>query len=105
MRSKLDDAAVSDRLAERPDWELTAEDRPWIRRRYRFRSFPDAIAFVQEVGRIAEESEHHPFIAIDYRVVTLRLTTWSAGGLTKLDFVTAAKFDGAYDAMQQPERR
>ncbi|UUZ82311.1 4a-hydroxytetrahydrobiopterin dehydratase [Paenibacillus sp. P26] len=49
------------------------------RQKYRFPSFPAAVTFVNEAARIAEEMNHHPMIAIDFRVVTLRLTTWSAG--------------------------
>ena len=36
---------------------------------------------------------HHPGIAIDYRRVTVKLTTWHAGGLTKLDVDSAEAYD------------
>ena len=54
------------------------------------------IDFVNEVASIAEADNHHPMIAIDYKMVTLRLTSWHAGGLTDLDFESAAGFDQAF---------
>ncbi len=69
-----------------------------IMRRYGFVSFLDAVEFVNRVAALAEERRHHPFISIDYRHVTLRLTTWSAGGLTALDFALARQFDDLFEA-------
>ncbi|SDD16363.1 4a-hydroxytetrahydrobiopterin dehydratase [Paenibacillus sp. UNCCL117] len=100
MRSKLTEEAAAALLAARPGWLQDEGDSRWISKRYRFGSFPEAVAFVGEVARIAEEEEHHPLIAIDYKVVTLRLTTWSAGGLTRLDFTVAERFDEAFAVMR-----
>lgn len=90
--TKLSEEALSERLGRRAGWKR--EDGKWIVKKYRFAQFLDGIAFVQEVARIAEgELDHHPMIAIDYKMVTLRLTSWNAGGLTELDFTAAARFD------------
>lgn len=96
MRAKLEKAEVDLRLAELGTWHLEAEESKWIVRKYRFKAFLQGITFVNEVARISEAVNHHPMIAIDYKMVTLRLTSWSAGGLTELDFSTALKFDQAY---------
>jgi len=64
-----------------------------IVRSFRFPSFPSAIRFVTEVAQVAETLDHHPEILIQYRSVTLALTTHSAGGLTTLDFQTANTID------------
>jgi 4a-hydroxytetrahydrobiopterin dehydratase len=79
--------------------EWTREDGKWIVRKYRFREFLQAIAFVNAVAQEAERLNHHPFIAIDYKLVTLRMTSWHAGGLTELDFAAAAAFDAAYGTL------
>jgi 4a-hydroxytetrahydrobiopterin dehydratase len=76
------------------DW--TREDDKWIVRKYRFREFKQAVAFVNAVAQEAERLNHHPFIAIDYKLVTLRMTSWHAGGLTELDFTAASAFNAAY---------
>lgn len=95
---KLTEARIEElRSNTAPDWTL--EDEKWIVRKYRFREFMQAVAFVNEVAREAERLNHHPFIAIDYKLVTLRMTSWHAGGLTELDFTAAAAFDAAYASL------
>jgi 4a-hydroxytetrahydrobiopterin dehydratase len=92
--AKLTEEEVGEKLKLTAGWSL--QDLKWIVKKYRFAGFLDGIAFVQEVGRIAElELDHHPMIAIDYKMVTLRLTSWNAGGLTELDFEAARRFDAA----------
>jgi len=41
--------------------------------------FVEALAFVLEVGKLAEAANHHPDIDIRYRSVHLTLSTHSAG--------------------------
>jgi 4a-hydroxytetrahydrobiopterin dehydratase len=64
-----------------------------LRKRYTFRTFLRALAFVNSVGYLAEGAGHHPDITINYNRVTLRLTTHSEGGLTERDFALAAEID------------
>ena len=72
------------------------DDEKWMQGSYRFAAFLDAIAFVGRVAEAAEEMNHHPFISIDYKKVTLRLTTWNAGGLTELDMKSAQRYNDIY---------
>ena len=93
----LDEGLVEEELARLKDWRRDAR---FIVRRYDFPSFADAVRFVNDVAAAAERRRHHPFIAIDYKHVTLRMTSWRAGGLTALDFEQAAAFDQIYRAAQ-----
>ncbi len=56
-----------------------------------FPSFRLAMEFVRRVAEVAEELDHHPDIDIRYRKVCVRLTTYSAGGLTSLDVEAAGR--------------
>jgi 4a-hydroxytetrahydrobiopterin dehydratase len=94
---KLSEAQIQERLTATAGWQL--EDDKWIVKKYRFRDYLQGIGFVNRVAETAERLNHHPFIAIDYKLITLKLTSWHAGGLTELDFTAAALFDGAF----QPE--
>ena len=47
-----------------------------------------------EVGRLAEEANHHPDIDIRYNRVTLALVTHDSGGITRLDLDLAQAIDG-----------
>src|SRR6478735_7172288 len=93
---KLAAEAADAAVAALEGW--TRQDEKWIAGQYRFGSFPDAIAFVARIAEIAEELNHHPFIGIDYKKVTLRLTTWHAGGLTELDMQSARRYNEVYKA-------
>ena len=75
-----------------PDWNIEGDE---ITRTYECGSFREAVALVAKVADLAEEQNHHPHIAIDWRKVTLRLTTHSAGGLTQKDFTLAVACDAA----------
>jgi 4a-hydroxytetrahydrobiopterin dehydratase len=48
------------------------------------------MAFVNTVAELAEQQNHHPDITINYRSVTLVLTTHDAGCLTEKDYTLAA---------------
>lgn len=91
---KLSELEIEISLFNYEGWKR--EDVKWIVKKYRFRTFLDAVAYVNRIAKVAEQLNHHPLIAIDYKLVTLRLTTWSDGGLTELDFKAAAAFDAAF---------
>jgi 4a-hydroxytetrahydrobiopterin dehydratase len=91
---KLSEEQIEERLAQTAGWHR--EDGKWIVKKYRFIEYLDGIGFVNRVAQAAERLNHHPFISIDYKLLTLRLTSWHANGLTELDFTTAAEFDKAF---------
>lgn len=64
-----------------------------LQRTFELDSFAAALDFVNRVGALAEEEDHHPDIAISYRKVTLRWWTHTAGGITDRDRALAAKTD------------
>jgi 4a-hydroxytetrahydrobiopterin dehydratase len=84
--TRLAEAAVTDALRRTPGWQRAGDV---IRKRFEFRDFAEALAFVNRVGALAEAAGHHPDIDIRYNRVTLTLTTHDAGGLTSKDFELA----------------
>ena len=73
-------------------WE---EEGGALRRDFRFNDFAEALAFVNRVGELAEQANHHPDIDIRWNTVTLRLSTHSAGSVvTDKDRDLAARIDG-----------
>jgi 4a-hydroxytetrahydrobiopterin dehydratase len=87
----LNEAELEAGLLELTGWKV--EEGKWLVRKRMFETFPEAVSFVNKVAAIAEDMNHHPFIGIDYRKVTLRLTTWNSGGLTLLDINSAKAYD------------
>lgn len=93
--NRIPDQEKEQRVAkELEGWKLV-EDK-FIAKRYRFRDFLTGIQFVNKVAEYAEDIQHHPFISIDYKMVTMKLTSWNAKGLTELDLKCAHHYDEIY---------
>jgi len=90
MTQRLDASEIAENLARLAGWSGDADQ---IEKRFEFRTFAAALAFVNRVAALAEAADHHPDIDIRYNKVRLGLSTHSAGGLTGKDFALAAKID------------
>jgi 4a-hydroxytetrahydrobiopterin dehydratase len=86
----LSEAEIVEGLAALPDWRREGDA---LLRTIVCPSFRDAIALVNRVADAAEEANHHPDIAIDWKRVTFRLTTKASKGLTWRDLDMAATLD------------
>ena len=60
---------------------------------FRFGDYLEGIEFAGRCGKIAEEMNHHPDLLVQWRKVTVSISTHSAGGLTALDFEFANKVE------------
>jgi 4a-hydroxytetrahydrobiopterin dehydratase len=89
--SLLDDADIAGGLRGLA-WERQGAE---VVRVVRSADFAGSLAVVNQVGALAEAAGHHPDIDIRWNVVTLRLSTHSAGGLTRLDLDLARVIDEA----------
>ncbi|MED4452249.1 4a-hydroxytetrahydrobiopterin dehydratase [Metabacillus fastidiosus] len=96
LLEKLPIPVVEEKLTKLSGWKL--QDDKWLIKKYRFKTFLDAIAFVNEIAKLSEDENHHPFISIDYTVVTLKLTSWNARGITELDLKLIQLYDSIYNA-------
>ena len=67
-----------------------------IEKAFRFPDFSWALAFVNAIGAIAGEQNHHPDIHLTWGAVTVTLWTHKIDGLTESDFILAAKVEEAY---------
>jgi 4a-hydroxytetrahydrobiopterin dehydratase len=88
----LTDTDVTQALNDLPGWTRAQNA---IRKQFTFRSFPEAVAFVNRLVPEAEAADHHPDLTINYRRVTVEYSTHSEGGLTFKDI------DGAKMAERQ----
>ncbi|NJN47222.1 MAG: 4a-hydroxytetrahydrobiopterin dehydratase [Candidatus Competibacteraceae bacterium] len=82
-------------LAQTPGWSLTQEGTR-LERRFAFKSFAAALEFVNRVGEIAEQEDHHPDISFGWGYATVVYYTHKIGGLHENDFVMAAKLNTVY---------
>jgi 4a-hydroxytetrahydrobiopterin dehydratase len=85
------DVAAQLRLVD--GWAL---DEGAIQKTFRFADYHQTMAFVNAVAWIAQREDHHPDIAFGYDRCTVRFATHSAGGVTRNDFICAARLDSLF---------
>jgi 4a-hydroxytetrahydrobiopterin dehydratase len=86
----LSDKEIKDRLVSVPDWQIESGE---LVRTFLFKDFRQSLAFVNQVGELAEKAGHHPDIDIRYNKVRLALVTHDAGGISAKDFDLAVGAD------------
>ena len=81
---------AAQRLKSIPAWQI---EQGALVRVFAFADFRAALAFVNQVGALAEDAGHHPDIDIRYNRVRVALVTHDANGLTAKDFHLASAAD------------
>jgi 4a-hydroxytetrahydrobiopterin dehydratase len=90
-----DEVAAYRRLL--PEWELI-EEGGRICRRFRFGGFSESVEFLVKLAPIANAEDHHPDVKLTmYRWLDVEYRTNSIGGLSRNDFIMAAKVDLLYE--------
>lgn len=82
-------------LREVPGWEISTDGK-WISRKFRFKNFEQALAFVNKVGEVAEAENHHPDIELGWGYANFKLQTHDVDGLHENDFIIASKINRLY---------
>ena len=87
----LTGSAAQALLSELQGWRIVEHQR--LRREFKCADFAAALAFVNRVGAIAEQEQHHPEIQLGWGRAAIEIWTHAIGGLSEADFVLAAKID------------
>ena len=82
-----------ERLLNQLGGEWRVVDSHHLEKEYGFPDFRAALDFTNRVGEIAEAQGHHPDIYLAWGKVRVTIWTHKIDGLTKSDFVFAAKSD------------
>jgi 4a-hydroxytetrahydrobiopterin dehydratase len=70
-----------------------AADGDVLRRRFEFADFTASLAFVNQVGAIAESLDHHPDITFGWGYAEVATTTHDRGGITDFDLELASRIN------------
>ncbi len=73
-------------LSQLENWTFSNDG---IEKKFEFKNFNQALAFIVQVGLLAETKNHHPELFNVYNKVTIRLSTHDAKGVTDKDFELA----------------
>ncbi len=90
-RKKLIDEEIETALANLSGWRAENKN---LKKRFEFNNFAESLDFVNRVGAIAEERDHHPDVCFGWGYAEFSITTHDTGGLTHNDFDLARKIDG-----------
>jgi 4a-hydroxytetrahydrobiopterin dehydratase len=89
----LSEAEIDElRSSVHADWEVVGEPGK-IRRRVKTPDFGASMALAVRIGFIAEAEGHHPDLHVHWGRLVIDVTTHAAKGLTRNDFILAAKID------------
>lgn len=76
-------------------WELI--DDHHLEKSYNFKNFRQALDFTVRIGEMSEQEGHHPEIILTWGNVRVSVYTHAIDGLSKNDFIWAAKADELYE--------
>ena len=83
--------ADADRLlAILPGWSISA-DGERVKKTFRFEDYYETLAFVNAMAFIAHREDHHPDLGVHYNRCVVEYSTHDVGGLSRNDFICAAK--------------
>ncbi len=76
-------------------WNIVKNDKNifFLEKNFKFKNFKDSQNFVNNVGKISEEEDHHPDINFGWGYAKINITTHAIQGLSENDFILAAKID------------
>jgi 4a-hydroxytetrahydrobiopterin dehydratase len=92
----MDSQEAGTLMNEIGDWQMS-DDAKAIHRSFKFKNFYETVAFVNAVAWIANQQDHHPDLEVSYNRCTVHFSTHSVGGLSRNDFICAAKIDALMD--------
>jgi 4a-hydroxytetrahydrobiopterin dehydratase len=88
----LSGEATRELLATLPGWTL-AEGGAAIEKTFRFDDYHETISFVNGSAVVSHRENHHPDLSVHYNRCVVRYATHSVGGLSRNDFICAAKLE------------
>ena len=87
----LSEGAIAPLLDQLDGWTVTDGGR--LTKSYSLPDFVSALAWVNQVGSLAEAQGHHPDLYLAWGKVRIEIWTHKIDGLTESDFILAAKID------------
>ncbi|HXE77094.1 MAG TPA: 4a-hydroxytetrahydrobiopterin dehydratase [Rhodanobacter sp.] len=91
-RAPLDDTQIGKLLEQVSGWRYddTAQT---LSKDFRFKDFHHTLGFINAVGFIANQQDHHPDLEAGYGHCMLHWSTHDVHGLSRNDFICAARVD------------
>ena len=88
----LDETTIDNLASQIPLWSVQT-DHQSIQREFKFTDYYDTMAFVNALAWIAHTEDHHPDLYVTFNRCKVTYSTHSVKGLSRNDFICAAKID------------
>lgn len=88
--SAMSEAEIRNHLAQASGWR---EAEGAIEKTYAFKGWLETVAFVNALAWVCHVEDHHPDLRLSFNRCVVRFSTHSAGGVSRNDFICAAKAD------------
>ena len=85
---RLAHAEAAELATAMPGWSIVDDT---LRKPFTFANFDATMAFVNAVADVARSQNHHPDLTVSYARCVVTFSTHDAGGLTRNDFICAAR--------------
>ena len=80
-------------------WDVNKNEKEtyFLEKNFNFKNFVESQSFVDNVGKISENENHHPDITFGWGYAKILITTHAIQGLSENDFILAAKIDQIFN--------
>jgi 4a-hydroxytetrahydrobiopterin dehydratase len=86
----MSESEIRNHLAQGSGWR---ESDAAIEKTFAFKGWLETVAFVNALAWVCHVEDHHPDLRVSFDRCVVRFSTHSAGGISRNDFICAAKAD------------
>ena len=79
------------------DFKINTKEIYYLEKIFIFKNFINSHNFINKVGEISENENHHPDISFGWGYAKIVITTHAIEGLSENDFILAAKIDQIFN--------
>ena len=91
----FDKSEIHKYLKKVDGWDVKSDENKiyYLIKEFKFKNFLESQNFINKVGDIAEQENHHPDITFGWGYCKVKIFTHAIRGLAESDFILAAKID------------
>ncbi len=91
----FDKSEIHNYLKKVDGWDVKSnEDNSfYLVKEFNFKDFKQSQNFINKIGDIAEQENHHPDLSFGWGYCKVKISTHAIKGLAESDFILAAKID------------
>ena len=93
---RLSEARIRELMPELPGWELVENGHALVKT-FTFKNYYRTMAYVNALAYMAHAEDHHPDLGVHYNRCVVEFSTHDVGGLSRNDFICAAKLDALFE--------